>query len=90
MTAEHLYRKDDDEEDAGARKKPRASPPNNIHITNVPAHLRNNWENYMLEILMIAGIVVYFVSFFMGKTKNQRIATAWFNAHKDLLESNFR
>ena len=38
---------------------------------------------------MIAGIVVYFLNFFTGKSKNQRIANAWFTAHKSLLDSNF-
>jgi hypothetical protein len=55
----------------------------------VPAHLRNNWENYYLEMLMIAGILVYFLNFFTGKSKNQRLANAWFSAHKALLDSNF-
>ena len=40
-------------------------------------------------MLMIAGIVVYFLNFFTGKSKNQRLANAWFTAHKTLLESNF-
>jgi hypothetical protein len=34
---------------------------------------RTNWENYYLEILMVAGIVVYFLNFFSGKSKNQRV-----------------
>ena len=38
---------------------------------------------------MIAGILVYFLNFFTGKSKNQRLANAWFTAHKALLESNF-
>ena len=55
----------------------------------IPAHLSNNWENYVLEILMAAGIVVYFLNFFAGKSKNQRIATAWLDSQKALLETNF-
>ena len=35
---------------------------------------RTNWENYYMEITMIIGIVVYFLNFFTGKTKNQKIA----------------
>ena len=38
---------------------------------------------------MIAGILVYFLNFFTGKSKNQRLANAWFSAHKALLDSNF-
>ncbi len=71
---------------SGASRPP---PPKTINIAKVPAHLSNNWENYLLEILMAAGIVVYFLNFFTGKSKNQRVATAWFNTHKALLESNF-
>ena len=42
----------------------------------------NSWENYYLEILMAAGILVYFVNFFTGKSKNARVASAWFDSHK--------
>ncbi len=71
------------------RKSQTPPPPKTIKITNIPAHLRTNWENYYLEMLMVAGIVVYFLNFFAGKTKNQRIANAWFNSNKSMLESNF-
>ncbi|TRY71047.1 hypothetical protein TCAL_09638 [Tigriopus californicus] len=87
----------DDEEfegygsDEGFGKKPaeKTPPPKTIKITNVPAHLRNNWESYYLEILMVAGIVVYFLNFFTGKSKNHKIASTWFESHRPLLESNF-
>ncbi len=35
------------------------------------------------------GIVVYFINFFTGKSKNARVAQAWFDHHRTLLESNF-
>lgn len=60
-----------------------------ITIANVPLHLRSNWDSFYLEMLMIAGLVLYFVNFFMGKAKNQKLANAWFSHHKSLLESNF-
>merc|ERR1712141_787572 len=94
------YRPEEDEDDEfehkpgqGARADRRRTtppppPPKTIKFASVPAHLRNNWENYYLEMLMIAGIVVYFLNFFTGKSKNQRLANAWFTAHKTLLESN--
>jgi len=72
----------------GSAKKDEG-PPLDLKIAKVPAHLINNWENYYLELLMAAGLVVYFINFLTGKTKNYRIAHAWFNAHKDLLEANF-
>jgi len=75
----------------GKAAKPSTAPPNKqpIKIVNIPAHLRTNWENYYMEILMIVGIVVYFLNFFTGKTKNQKIANQWFDSHRDLLESQF-
>ena len=77
----------------GAKEKPKpkagSQGPQTLKIpTNIPM-LYTKWENYYLEMLMIAGIVVYFLNFFTGKTKNQKIATAWFNSHKPILESNF-
>ncbi len=80
---------DDGDSSSSSRSSSRPPPPKTINIAKVPAHLSNNWENYLLEILMAAGIVVYFLNFFTGKSKNQRVATAWFNTHKALLESNF-
>ena len=47
------------------------------------ARFINSWENYYLEILMAAGILVYFINFFTGKSKNARVASAWFDAHKE-------
>ena len=74
----------------GAKEKASSPPPpKTIKIANIPAHLRNNWENYYLEMLMAAGIVVYFLNFFTGKAKNAKIASSWFACHKPLLESNF-
>ena len=77
----------------GAKEKPKAKPeakvPNSIKITNIPMHLRTNWESYYLEMIMIAGVVVYFMNFFTGKAKNQKIANSWFSSHKPILDSNF-
>lgn len=60
-----------------------------ITITKVPIHFRANWDSYWLEIIMIMGLVVYFLNFLTGKSKNTKIAHAWFEAHRSLLESNF-
>jgi len=60
-----------------------------LQYANIPLHLRSNWGNYYLEILMIIGIVVYFMNFFTGKSKNQKIANMWFNSHISILESQF-
>ncbi|XP_022917291.1 PAT complex subunit CCDC47 [Onthophagus taurus] len=60
-----------------------------ITITTVPVHFRANWDSYWLEILMITGLVVYFLNFAAGKSKNTKIANAWYQTHKTLLEDNF-
>ncbi|XP_069698339.1 PAT complex subunit CCDC47 isoform X2 [Periplaneta americana] len=60
-----------------------------ITITKVPLHFRTNWDSFYLEMLMIAGLVVYALNFFTGKSKNNKLANAWFMTHKSLLEENF-
>ncbi|CAG2103773.1 unnamed protein product [Medioppia subpectinata] len=67
----------------GNAKKP------DLKITNVPLHLRSNWESYYLEFLMIAGLVIYFINFIAGRNKNHKMADTWFDVHKELLYSNF-
>eukprot|EP00096_Caligus_rogercresseyi_P009377 TRINITY_DN3176_c0_g1_i1.p1 TRINITY_DN3176_c0_g1~~TRINITY_DN3176_c0_g1_i1.p1 ORF type:complete len:508 (-),score=185.70 TRINITY_DN3176_c0_g1_i1:895-2418(-) len=88
------YRADADEFESNKKSPPSSShekkqPPKTINITKIPAHLHTNWENYYLEILMMIGISVYFINFFTGKSRNQKIASSWFAAHKPLLEANF-
>lgn len=55
----------------------------------VPLHLRTNWDSFYLEMLMIAGLVVYFLNFFTGRSKNYKLANMWYSSHKSLLEENF-
>lgn len=38
---------------------------------------------------MIAGLLVYFLNFLTGKSKNTQLANAWFQTHRTLLEDNF-
>jgi len=74
------------------KKAEKAAPPplkQPIKIVNIPAHLRTNWENYYMEIAMIIGIVIYFLNFFTGKTKNQKVANTWFAAHRPMLDEQF-
>lgn len=71
----------------GKEEKPVAEP--KITITKVPIHFRANWDSYWLEILMVAGLVVYFLNFVTGRSKNTQIANAWLNTHRSLLEDNF-
>ncbi|XP_075703079.1 PAT complex subunit CCDC47 [Rhinoderma darwinii] len=60
-----------------------------ITIVDVPAHLQNSWESYYMEILMVTGLLAYIMNYIIGKNKNSRLAHAWFNSHRELLESNF-
>ncbi|XP_017784971.1 PREDICTED: coiled-coil domain-containing protein 47 [Nicrophorus vespilloides] len=60
-----------------------------ITITKVPIHFRANWDSYWLEILMVTGLIVYFINFATGKSKNTMLANTWFQSHKQLLEDNF-
>lgn len=68
-------------------EKPVAEP--KITIAKIPINFRQNWDSYYLEILMILGLVVYFINFATGKSKNTRIANSWFHTHRQLLEENF-
>jgi hypothetical protein len=40
-------------------------------------------------MLMIAGLLVYFINFFTGKAKNNKMANIWYTSHKSILEENF-
>ncbi len=60
-----------------------------LYMQQVPAHLQNSWESYYMEILMVTGLLAYIMSYLIGKNKNSRLAQAWFNSHRELLESNF-
>lgn len=60
-----------------------------LKIAKVPIHLRTNWDSFYLEMLMLAGLGVYFLNFLAGKTKNSKLAQAWLSSHKQLLEDNF-
>lgn len=34
-------------------------------------------------------LVIYFLNYISGKSSNSRIATNWFESHKEILDSNF-
>lgn len=68
--------------------RPQGDKPH-LTIAKVPLHLRSNWESFYLELLMLAGLAVYFGNFVAGRNKNHRLATAWFHSHRLLLLDNF-
>uniref|UniRef100_A0A3P9M6C1 PAT complex subunit CCDC47 n=1 Tax=Oryzias latipes TaxID=8090 RepID=A0A3P9M6C1_ORYLA len=79
----------DEFEGFGDSEKPGPSMKDPLIIHTVPAHLQNSWESYYMEILMVTGLLAYIMNYIIGKNKNSRLAQAWFNSHKELLESNF-
>nr|XP_032801875.1 coiled-coil domain-containing protein 47 isoform X3 [Petromyzon marinus]XP_032801877.1 coiled-coil domain-containing protein 47 isoform X3 [Petromyzon marinus] len=82
----------DEEEFEGIRDKSggkKHSIDTPIRILVVPDHLQNGWECYYLEILMVTGLLAYIVNYMIGRNKNSRLAQAWFNSHRELLEANF-
>ncbi|CAG0883415.1 unnamed protein product [Cyprideis torosa] len=60
-----------------------------INIAKVPVYIGTRWDNYVLEMLFVAGLVVYLLNFLMGRNKNARLASNWLAAHRQLLEENF-
>lgn len=71
---------------AGEKKTPADGE---LKITSIPAHLRNNWDAYYVEIIMGFGIFVYFINFIAGRSKNESLANAWLETNRNTLESNF-
>ncbi|XP_048846202.1 PAT complex subunit CCDC47-like isoform X1 [Brienomyrus brachyistius] len=78
-----------DTEEFEGFEKTNPSSKDPINILTVPAHLQNSWESYYMEILMVTGLLAYIMNYIIGKNKNHRLAQAWFNSHRELLESNF-
>ena len=60
-----------------------------LKITNIPAHLLNNWDSYYAEILFALLIIIYFINFIAGRSKNELLANAWLEVNRPLLEANF-
>lgn len=75
-----------DEKSSGSKKNQKEPQ---IRIVSVPPHLRSNWDSFYLEMLMVAGLVVYFINFIVGKSKNQKLANVWYSSHMSLLDQNF-
>ncbi|GAB0097075.1 Coiled-coil domain-containing protein 47 [Sergentomyia squamirostris] len=67
---------------------PKAGEPK-LTMAKVPMHFRTHWDSYWMEMIMIAGLFSYFVNFWLGKSKNTKLANLWLSTHKSLLEENF-
>lgn len=73
----------------GGNTGPKSDEPSTLTITKIPLHLRARWDSFYLEILMVVGLLVYFINYVAGRSKNTRIAETWFAEHKQLLLDNF-
>ena len=51
--------------------------------------MHSTWDSYIVEILMVAGLLVYALNYTIGKSKNSLLASSWYKAHKEILEANF-
>lgn len=75
-------------ENIAEEKKPEERK-GDLKFTKVPIHLRASWRGFYLEMILGAGILVYFINFLTGRSRNARVASAWFDSHRPLLDSNF-
>ncbi|EDV27254.1 uncharacterized protein TRIADDRAFT_55006 [Trichoplax adhaerens] len=82
----------DEEEFEGIGEKPTRSKSQQpqLQYAEVPVHLASKgWEAFSSEIMIICGLVVYAINFFAGRSTNSRLAYAWYESARQLLESNF-
>merc|ERR1712212_324431 len=68
---------------------PPVTPPKPIKAADIPNHLRTNWDSFVIEMIVCSGLLAYFVNFFVGKSKNYKLANAWLTSHRGIFESNF-
>lgn len=48
-----------------------------------------HWDSYWMEMIMLTGLLAYFANYFVGRTKNSKLASLWLSTHQQLLEDNF-
>ncbi|XP_067936612.1 PAT complex subunit CCDC47-like [Watersipora subatra] len=60
-----------------------------LTFAKVPPSLRRNWGTYYFELALIIGMLIYFLSFLLGRSKNSTLAQAWYKANKERLEREF-
>ena len=98
VESEPITEEDDDEDDdifenivqpKGKTSDDETTAGDGLKITRVPVHLRRNWDSYYVEIMLILGIVIYFINFITGRSKNETLANTWLDVNLDILESNF-
>ncbi|XP_011297516.1 coiled-coil domain-containing protein 47 [Fopius arisanus] len=81
----------DEEEFEGLESSQRSGKndePTPLTITKVP-YFRARWDHFYLEILMVTGLVVYFINYLAGRSKNLRFCEKWLQDNKKILRENF-
>jgi len=78
-----------DQEDSVEENQSKKDKEPKITVASLPLHLRSNWDSYYVEMLLLAGLIIYMTNFNYGRGRNQRLAALWFNANKQLLTKNF-
>lgn len=90
---EDMFERMAEAEEGSERKEGRSegkvSMTEDLKFTKVPIHLRASWSAFYVEMILAAGILVYFINFLTGRSKNSKVANAWFESHRELLDSNF-
>ncbi|CAD6200043.1 unnamed protein product [Caenorhabditis auriculariae] len=64
-------------------------PPQPLKFADVPAHFRSNWASYQVEALVLVIIMLYLVTYVLGRNKNQTIATECYDHCRELLSKQF-
>lgn len=65
------------------------SKPKTLKITNIPFHLRNNWQSYYIEICLLILLCGYFVNYVVGMSTNRSIADQFLKGNESLLNALF-
>lgn len=76
---------DDSELDFGDDIEEYVPPASPVEIEPLPLAR----PDYNLELLMLGLLMLYLLNFFVGKQKNEKIATDWLYLLKPLFQENF-
>jgi len=83
----------DEKKEAGQGEKRRftekGSNTNRLREANVPSHLRQNWNQFWIEGILIMLIIYYIINYFQGKGINQEIANMWMRENLNFLQTQF-
>ncbi|XP_065191431.1 PAT complex subunit CCDC47-like [Sycon ciliatum] len=89
---EELTKDADSVDEEEVKEEPTTKKPalNEAHVPrHVLSSLRANWDQFIIEMIMLVAVLAYGGNFLLGKSKNASIAYAWFEAHQEVLTNNF-